>query len=173
MIITWFVNFFWQTGWWFPDRNIAVEFFKCIYFWVEKRHISTVNISKTIEMDEQHFFSQLKKIVHLTLGWTFPLKIEPIVVYLGALSVMTELSEDTTGASAVLTSAVWCTVTWDCCSSETAAAVSTSITVTIVAVLSACTIGAAMVPGAAVSAVLKSNREDKATPLDHMNTRTK
>lgn len=90
--------------------------------------------------------------------WT-PVSVSDIIVYLAVASVAAELSEETTGASAVLTSAVWCTVAWDKCSSETAVAVSASITVAIVAVLSACTAGAAVVPGATASAALKSDHD--------------
>lgn len=101
---------------------------------------------------------------------TLPVSVSDIIVYLAAASVAMELSEDTTGASAVLTSAVWCTAAWDRCSSETAVAVSASITVAIVAVISACTAGAAVVPGATASAVLHSEHDKS----QHMmkNTRT-
>lgn len=82
-----------------------------------------------------------------------------VKVYLaGASGAAVELSEEATGASAAFTSAVGCTVTWDGCSSETAAAVSTSVVAVVVAVVSACTAGAAVVPGAVTSAVLKKIR---------------
>lgn len=82
-----------------------------------------------------------------------------LIVYLAGASVAAELSVEATGASAVLTSAVWCTTAWGRSSSETAVVVSASITVVIVAVLSACAAGAAVVPGATASAVLKLNHD--------------
>lgn len=85
---------------------------------------------------------------------------QTLIVYLaGGASVTTKVSEEATGASVVLTSAAWCTATWDTSSSETAVVVSTSITVVTEVALSACTAGAAVVPGAITSAVLKSDRD--------------
>lgn len=90
--------------------------------------------------------------------WLF-LCVDIIIVYLAGASVATGVSEEATGASAALTSAVWCTTAWDTGSSETAAVVSASITVAIAAALSACTAGAAAVPGASASTVLKSDHD--------------
>lgn len=101
---------------------------------------------------------------------TEPVSVWDIIVYLAVVSVAAELSEDVTGASAGLTSGVWCTAAWDRCSSETAVAVSASIAVTIVAVLSACTAGAALVPGAATSVELESEHVGEAT--SHKNLKT-
>lgn len=102
---------------------------------------------------------------------TVPVSVSHVIIYLAVASVAAELSEEVRGASAVLTSAVWCTVAWDRCSSETAVAVSASITVAIVAVLSACTAGAVVVPGAVASAVLKSDHDGEATSHDCKNMR--
>lgn len=75
--------------------------------------------------------------------------------YLTGTSVAAGLSAAATGASAALTSAVRGAVAWDTTSSETATVVSASITAVAEAVLSACTAGAVMTAGAAVSVVLK------------------
>lgn len=80
--------------------------------------------------------------------------------YLAGTSVAAGLSAAATGASAVLTSAVRGTVTWDTTSSETATVGSASITAATATVLSACTAGAVMAAGAAVSVVLKSDHNE-------------
>lgn len=80
--------------------------------------------------------------------------------YLAGTSVAAGLSAAATGASAAMTSAVRVAVAWDTTSSETATVGSASITAATEAVLSACTAGAVMAAGAAVSVVLKSHQND-------------
>lgn len=70
------------------------------------------------------------------------------------------LSAAATGASTALTSAVRVAVAWDTTSSETATVGSASITAATEAVLSACTAGAVMAAGAAVSVVLKLHQNE-------------
>lgn len=119
------------------------------------------------------YASGLTYMVYIWALETVPVSVSDLIAYLTVASVAAELSEEVTGASAVLTSAVWCTAAWDRCSSETTVAVSASITVAIVAALSACTAGAAVVPGATASTVLKSDHDkSKITRHDPVNTRT-